>query len=170
MNMMKLIHSRKEHGWTQQDLADKTGFSRNSIVNWETGKREPKFVDIKTLANVLEISPAELLNDAVQPLRTLKNEKTKKPDLYPSMSYWGEVIDNIHKVLEYGNAHEIAMIESLLKSGCELFSQKNARDMQTRSVGQHIDVRNNNMEADNINIGVLSTAKGTESEVFSAGS
>ena len=49
MDMGKLLQSMEKHGWTQQDLVDKTGFFRDFIVSWETGKREPKFDELLQL-------------------------------------------------------------------------------------------------------------------------
>ena len=89
-------------------------------------------------------------------MELLPNEENKKANSYPSMSYWGGVIDNIHKVLEYGDIHEITMIESLLKTGLDLLLNRKEQNTQMKSIEQHISVRNNKIEADNINIGITS--------------
>ena len=43
----RIREERMERNWTQQELADKSGFSRNTIVNWENGLRSPqqRFID-----------------------------------------------------------------------------------------------------------------------------
>ncbi|WZU02649.1 helix-turn-helix domain-containing protein [Erysipelothrix sp. D19-032] len=38
----KLKDARKSIGLTQSQLAEKTGFSQNTISNWENGVREPR--------------------------------------------------------------------------------------------------------------------------------
>ncbi len=155
MNTKKLIESRKNKGWTQEKLAQKSNFSRNSIGNWERGKYEPKIKDIEKLAKTLEISPNELLENSHQEDIDLK----KRPEPYQNMAYWGEVVDNIRKVLANGDIHEITMIEPLIKSGYELLVigktqvQQNKKD----TVKQHIDIRNNGLQENNINFGTIST-------------
>ena len=172
-----LAKYRKLNGWTQQDLAQRSGFSRSSIINWETGKREPKFIDIKTLANVVGISPNELLdtpqNTYIDNItQSFNTKQEKKINEHPSMSYWGEVIDNIHKVLEDKNIYEISMIESLLRSGCKLLSIGKQQIIQVQSmngektaVEQHIEVHDNTMETGDININAISTEKHKNAEV-----
>lgn len=60
----KLRQYRKARGWTQDDLAERSGFSRSSIINWESGKRAPRSVDIDKLAIVLGVQPRNLIDDA----------------------------------------------------------------------------------------------------------
>ena len=57
----KLATIRKSKGWTQNDLAERSGYSRSSIINWETGKRAPRTVDIERLAIALGVSPSDFL-------------------------------------------------------------------------------------------------------------
>ena len=45
---------RKEKGISQREFAEKLGTSQNAIHNWETGKRQPKFARLVTIATVLE--------------------------------------------------------------------------------------------------------------------
>ena len=33
----KIIEERKKNGWTQEDLAQKLGVSRQSVSKWESG-------------------------------------------------------------------------------------------------------------------------------------
>lgn len=60
----KLMIQRKQAGLTQKELAERAGVSRNSIINWETGKREPRGLeDFAPLAEVLNCSIADLMPD-----------------------------------------------------------------------------------------------------------
>lgn len=61
--MEKLIRYRKKMGMTQQDLAEKSGYSRSSIINWETGKRAPRTVDIEKLAAALGTTVGALMGE-----------------------------------------------------------------------------------------------------------
>lgn len=68
--------ARKLTNLTQQELAEKTGFSRASIVNWETGKYSPTLKQLQAIATALEISLPELLGADKDPLIYEQNVKT----------------------------------------------------------------------------------------------
>jgi|WetSurMetagenome_2_1015567.scaffolds.fasta_scaffold1371283_1 transcriptional regulator with XRE-family HTH domain len=52
---------REEIGLTQKELAEKTGISRYSIINYENGRRSrPSFPIITKLAEALEVSTGDL--------------------------------------------------------------------------------------------------------------
>ena len=38
----KIIEERKKNGWTQEDLAQKLGVSRQSVSKWESGVSQTK--------------------------------------------------------------------------------------------------------------------------------
>ena len=52
---------RKKLGLTQQTLAALTGLSRSTIVNFETGKREPRLGALERIADALGVSVSELI-------------------------------------------------------------------------------------------------------------
>ena len=56
-NVMRL---RKEHGLSQEELADKAGLKKQSISNIERGNRYPTFETLERIANVLDASPVQL--------------------------------------------------------------------------------------------------------------
>ena len=117
----KLINLRKAKKWTQTDLAERCGVSRNSIVNWETGKSSPKIGDIQTLAKIFNISPNDLINDDNIPTAktqtAIHEEKSNEPE---NFAYWGRVLDNTRKVAERGDLEEIDLITPLLKSALHM--------------------------------------------------
>ena len=55
---------RKKAGFTQEDLADSTGYSIMTIRRWEWGERSPRIEEIKALAKALGVSEADLLQDS----------------------------------------------------------------------------------------------------------
>lgn len=59
----KMIELRKQHGLSQQDLADRLGVSRQAISRWETGAVQPLADSVKSLAQVFQVSTDYLLND-----------------------------------------------------------------------------------------------------------
>ncbi len=44
--------ARVNAGLTLEQVAEKTGFNRNSLSEWETGRREPKMSKVRTLCEL----------------------------------------------------------------------------------------------------------------------
>ena len=86
---MKKINSlsyfRKKKGLTQSDLADLVSVAQSSLARYENGTMRPTLEVVKKIANVLEVSVDELLNDFVgeRPKITLSYdwEKFEKGDV-----------------------------------------------------------------------------------------
>lgn len=70
----KIQQRRKEKGWSQEDLAEQVGVSRQSISLWEKDQTTPSLENMKTLCRLFQISMDELLGQTplpspTQPLR-----------------------------------------------------------------------------------------------------
>ena len=52
---------RKQHGWTQKELAERICVSDKAVSKWERGLNFPDMALLKPLAEVLETSVTELL-------------------------------------------------------------------------------------------------------------
>lgn len=64
MSGKKIKDFRKARGLSQQKLADEIGWSRQQVSRYELGKvKNPTLAFMQTVANVLEVSVEELLND-----------------------------------------------------------------------------------------------------------
>lgn len=63
MLLEEIRHSRKEKGITQEQLAKISGLSRSSIINFETGRRDPRVKDLKKIAHALNVPVEQLLAD-----------------------------------------------------------------------------------------------------------
>ena len=105
-----LKKARKEKSWNQTDLANLCGVSRNTVVNWESGKSKPKLGDIEKLSFILDISQQELIGAGNNDGHTTEEEGTPK-----GVAYWGGIVDETRKVVERGDAIEMKTIEPLLK-------------------------------------------------------
>ena len=57
---------RKKKNIVQRELSKATGLSRNSIVNYETGKRDPRIRDLRKIANALNVPIEELISEKGQ--------------------------------------------------------------------------------------------------------
>lgn len=59
----RLRECREKKKMTQQELAEKTGFSRGSIINWEKGIRIPNADILKKLAEALGVTVSYLMGE-----------------------------------------------------------------------------------------------------------
>ena len=59
--MEEIRHSRKKKGLSQEQLAKISGLSRSSIINFETGRRDPRVKDLRKIANALDVPIEQLL-------------------------------------------------------------------------------------------------------------
>lgn len=114
----KLKQYRRLKGWNQEDLARESGYSRSSIINWETGKRAPRTVDIAKLAQILGVSIHDLLDNQPETVREeeqirLQTIRTESPK--SGYAYWGGVLDAAKKVAKEKDMEEISLILPMLK-------------------------------------------------------
>ncbi len=66
MDMRKLVGRnvrgvRSERGMTQEELAERSGFSQQYILDLERGRRNPTILSLHELAQALEVTPIDLL-------------------------------------------------------------------------------------------------------------
>ena len=52
----QLRHYRKQRGWTQTELAERTGLKRTALGAYEEGRAEPRLAALVRLAHVLDVS------------------------------------------------------------------------------------------------------------------
>ncbi|KPV41990.1 helix-turn-helix domain-containing protein [Alicyclobacillus ferrooxydans] len=57
----RLARLRKNKGLSQYELADRLGFSRGKLANYEQGQREPDYATLKQLADFFEVTTDYLL-------------------------------------------------------------------------------------------------------------
>ena len=121
----KIRQIRKSKGWKQEDLAERSGYSRSSIINWETGKRAPRADDIERLALILGVSTFELISDTkILQDKNISNEVSLLPPglgtgRATGVAYWGGVLDSARKLAETRDLGEIKLILPLLKLAYE---------------------------------------------------
>ncbi len=66
MDMRRLVglnfaRLRRERGFTQEQFAEKSGFTQQYVSDLERGRRNPTVVTLFHLATALDVEPAELL-------------------------------------------------------------------------------------------------------------
>ena len=62
----KIIENRKKNGWSQEELAEKLGVSRQSVSKWEGAQSMPDMKKILQLAEVFGVSTDYLLRDEIE--------------------------------------------------------------------------------------------------------
>jgi transcriptional regulator with XRE-family HTH domain len=67
MDMRKLVGDncariRRSRGWTQEELAERSGLTQQYLSGLERGRRNPTIVTIYELSVALEVSHIELVN------------------------------------------------------------------------------------------------------------
>lgn len=58
---LNLRRFREKEGWSQEELADRTGLHRTYISGIERGIRNPTLMIIEKIAIALKVPPADLL-------------------------------------------------------------------------------------------------------------
>ena len=62
----KIIENRKRNGWSQEELADKLGVSRQSVSKWEGAQAVPDMKKILQLSELFNVSTDYLLRDDIE--------------------------------------------------------------------------------------------------------
>ena len=76
----KIIDLRKKAGWSQEELAEKLGVSRQSVSKWEGAQSIPDMNKILQLSDLFGVSTDYLLKDsmeAVEPLPAADDDKAE---------------------------------------------------------------------------------------------
>lgn len=80
----RLIKLRKEHGYSQEELADKLGLSRQAVSKWERAEASPDTDNLICLAKLYGVSLDELLANE-DDLETIVEEQVKKEEEEPKV-------------------------------------------------------------------------------------
>lgn len=90
----KIMELRKKNGWSQEELAEKIGVSRQSISKWESAQSVPDLNKILLLSKVFEVSTDYLLKDEIGEDECTNEiaEKGFQPKYYISMEQANEFL------------------------------------------------------------------------------
>ena len=72
----KIMEERKKNGWSQEELAEKLGVSRQAVSKWESAGSIPDLQKVIQLATVFGVSTDYLLRDELTP-------EQNTPNIYP---------------------------------------------------------------------------------------
>lgn len=72
----KIINLRKKSGWSQEELAEKIGVSRQSISKWEGAQSIPDMNKILKIAEIFNVSTDYLLKDEIEEAELNNEDKS----------------------------------------------------------------------------------------------
>ena len=75
----KILKLRKQHGMSQENLAERLNLSRQTISRWEVGSAQPDATNVLQLSKLFQVTADYLLNDdyeSDQDVPTVKNNET----------------------------------------------------------------------------------------------
>lgn len=101
---------RKNENLTQDQLASKIGITRDTLANYETGRREPDFTTLKNIASYFDVSTDYLLgrskqNDIADTIAAHIDPDATEEQMEEILAYIEE------KQKEYGNEKEVNITE-----------------------------------------------------------
>ena len=115
----KIIEERKKNGWSQEELADKLGVSRQAISKWESAGSVPDLQRIIRMSELFGVSTDYLLKDELTPEETanLYNEESgsEKPLHRVSMEEANSYLDSKRKSApKIANATSLCILSPIL--------------------------------------------------------
>jgi transcriptional regulator with XRE-family HTH domain len=74
----RLRELRLEKGWTQGELADRSGVSERAVAQWEQSIRQPSWENVVALADALEVSTEAFRQEPARPPEKRKAGRPRK--------------------------------------------------------------------------------------------
>ena len=70
----KIIENRKKNGWSQEELAEQLGVSRQSVSKWEGAQAVPDMKKIVQMSELFSVSTDYLLRDEIETGRSGRSQ------------------------------------------------------------------------------------------------
>lgn len=85
----KIIEERKKNGWSQKELANKLGVSRQAVSKWESSGSIPDLQRILQMSELFGVTTDYLLKDEIEeePLNEYVETKTIKVSMEEANQY-----------------------------------------------------------------------------------
>lgn len=114
----KLLKMRKARGWSQEDLAEKLGVSRQAVSRWEAGTAKPDADKIIWLCDLFGVSADYLLREDYSGERTVISEKQP-----PRKWNVGKILLGLYAVLSGGGLFVLKLLSSVYPKAYTIYSQ-----------------------------------------------
>ena len=109
----KLIKLRKQHGLSQEELAEKLNVSRQSVSKWESNNTYPETDKIIQICNIFECTMDDLINDKISEI-----EKRESPDKKKYKIIVDSFLDFIVKTVNlFTSMHFLDILKCLFELG-----------------------------------------------------
>ncbi|MCX4254973.1 MAG: helix-turn-helix transcriptional regulator [Bacilli bacterium] len=135
-----LFNARKKAGFSQEEVAEKLGISRQTISKWETNETIPNIYESKQLAQLYNLSLDELLDFDVylkEIEEAIKNSNPAKEEKINWTNTWGkkypilieyhnkvdikkysyqirELLNSLQKEYDYNNLDSMLVLKDIL--------------------------------------------------------
>ena len=101
----KIIENRKKNGWSQEELAEKLGVSRQSVSKWEGAQSIPDMKKIVQMAELFGVTTDYLLIDEIEDLPdTDLPEDTGRSFGYDEIPVRNVTMEEAHDFLEHNRS------------------------------------------------------------------
>ena len=77
----KIMAERKKKGWSQEELANQLGVSRQAVSKWESSQSVPDMDKIVALSSYFNITTDYLLKDEIETIDGADNYSSKNVDM-----------------------------------------------------------------------------------------
>jgi len=107
----RIMELRKKEGWSQEELAERLGVSRQSVSKWESGTSMPDINRILEMSQLFGVTTDYLLKGGEVVLEIPKEEEKDEAQFDDSMKFWKQMTpDDINGFMEAtsGSAKKIA--------------------------------------------------------------
>lgn len=118
---------RKKVRVKQSELAEELQTDISTISRWENNKNLPNAETITKIAHKLNIPVSALYDEPPQ-----QQEATQTETL--GLAYWGEVADNIRKLMNSGDDKKISLIRPLLVDSLEIDNEHEIKTPITNNI------------------------------------
>ena len=101
----KIKEARKKAGYTQKGLAEKCNLATGTIQQYELNKRQPRLEQLKKIANVLNVSILELLEDYYHEKNSNFIEKYFLDEIPPAFENVSQILSDFKEVNSLQNEY-----------------------------------------------------------------
>ena len=91
----RLVALRREHGYSQEELAARLGVSRQAVSKWERAESSPDTDNLITLARLYGVSLDELLLQNTRPGETEEDRETR--EVFEAAQAWEDAEARLEK-------------------------------------------------------------------------
>jgi HTH-type transcriptional regulator, competence development regulator len=130
----RIAKLRKEHKLSQYDLAERLGYSRGKLSNYEQGSRQPDYDTLKKIADFFEVSVDYLLGRTDNPNGTSEHDDKKNKEDYDPLTEINKLVEkygieqmgffDIEKWKKLG-PEDIKMLEKQFKLIVDMAEERN---------------------------------------------